>query len=515
MTILALDTEDDSEGNVTWINFYDGRKHRSFRGSDRRQAWQYLADRAKCTVFACNMEYDLVNLYGDWVDKLTTLQYTDSGFLRAHATYAPVAFYDTLRHWPGVGVRRMGEFIGVPKTAFNPESIEYCQRDTEIVWRFVAAMLERYQGLGLKLRSTLPSMAFQLWRQMYQEPTGLPLFLNAEMRDGYYGGRVECYYLGAFDSAVHHYDFTSLYPTVMTRPFPLPSAWRVTRTPTLDRDGMLWGILRIPPQSVPPLPVREDGELIFPTGRLYGAWTYEEVRNALLAGAVLEQARKAVEFAGECQPFYDYVHRCMREKDRSEGIDREFWKLMMNALYGKFGQESTLTIIKNGREYTLTPRQPKHVNVLWAATITARARVMLWRGMLEAHPLYYVDTDSLFTERALTTGAGLGMIREVGSYRGGHFFGNKCYVVEGQATAKGIPKPRSEEDANFPLQFLLAGRTIFRKPARLREARRQGLIPNKWYQDERVRDPEYRKRQGGPGFTRPWDLHEYREQWIS
>lgn len=511
-TFLALDTEDDSNGEVTWINFYDGKRHRSFSGREHRKAWQYLQDRAPILVFACNMEYDLVNLYGDWVDKLTTLQYTNSGFFRATATYAPVQFYDTLRHWPGVSVKRMGEFLGIKKLPFDPDSLEYCRLDTRIVWEFVAGMLERYDGLRLSLKSTLPSMAFQFWKKHYSGPSGLPHAMNTEFRDGYYGGRVECFYLGNFTSEVRHYDFTSLYPAVMTSNFPHPSWWRWTTKPDWERDGMVWCLLRVPEFLIPPLPVRENGELLFPTGRIYGAWTYEEVRNAMLAGVVIEQVRGAYEFRETCSPFYDYIHRCTREKDRSEGIDREFWKLLMNSLYGKFGQESALTILKDGREHTFTPNQPDHVNVLWAAMITARARVKLWRAMLEANPLYYCDTDSLFTERPLTTGGGLGMLREVATYRGGEFFGNKCYVVEGKATAKGIPKPREEGDGDFPLQFLYAGRTLFRKPARLREARKQGLVPNKWYLESRVRDPVYRKRRGGPGFTKPWDLHQYREQ---
>ena len=84
--VLALDTEDDTRGTVTLINLYDGQRHVTFsvkRSSlpgvivardIRPRAWAYIESLAPALVWACNLEYDLVNTYGDWVAKLVTLQ---------------------------------------------------------------------------------------------------------------------------------------------------------------------------------------------------------------------------------------------------------------------------------------------------------------------------------------------------------------------------------------------------------------------------------------------------------
>ena len=42
--MLTVDTEDDSNGNVTIIDFYDGKKHNTFTGlSLRIDAWNFLS----------------------------------------------------------------------------------------------------------------------------------------------------------------------------------------------------------------------------------------------------------------------------------------------------------------------------------------------------------------------------------------------------------------------------------------------------------------------------------------
>ena len=149
--ILALDAEDEI------INFFDGREHTTFSGRNMcLDAWIFLKKLPKNSeVWACNLEYDLVNVFGDWLGRICTLQYTSGGLIKATFRDRPgLVFRDTLRHWP-VGVKAMGEIIGLPKidVAGKFIDIEYCRRDTEIVWRFVMAMIKKYDRLGLTVKS--------------------------------------------------------------------------------------------------------------------------------------------------------------------------------------------------------------------------------------------------------------------------------------------------------------------------------------------------------------------------
>ena len=51
MKVLALDTEDDSNGAVGIINFFDGRRHTTLTGEEcRPQAWNWLTAVSLCEV---------------------------------------------------------------------------------------------------------------------------------------------------------------------------------------------------------------------------------------------------------------------------------------------------------------------------------------------------------------------------------------------------------------------------------------------------------------------------------
>src|SRR5512146_971883 len=172
---LAFDTEDDSSGNVQSINFYDGHRHTTFTRAQhgdgmRERAWNWLYGEAPRIVWACNTEYDLVNLFSSrWVGKMVTLQYVASGLMRGMLRDRRITFLDTLRHWP-MSVEQMGKHLGMAKVWGEGEDkfdVAHCRQDTEIVWRFVHEMLKRYDALGLTLKATLPSMALQLFSKKF------------------------------------------------------------------------------------------------------------------------------------------------------------------------------------------------------------------------------------------------------------------------------------------------------------------------------------------------------------
>ena len=80
----TVDTEDDSAGTTTIIDFYDGEFHYTLTGENCRfKAWGFLHQIEPALVWACNAEYDLLNIFGaEWLGKMVTLQYVKAGFMR-------------------------------------------------------------------------------------------------------------------------------------------------------------------------------------------------------------------------------------------------------------------------------------------------------------------------------------------------------------------------------------------------------------------------------------------------
>jgi len=537
--LLALDTEDNSQGQVGIINFYDGEHHTTFKGAPpdiRHAAWEWLNAQAPAHVWACNMEYDLVNLCGAFVGKMTTIQYIMSGaFLRAGWRDARITFYDTLRHWP-MSVKQMGQKIGLPKLDVDKDgeenflSVPYCRRDTEIVWKFVDSMLQRYEAMGLSLKSTLPSMALQLFTKHHYRK-GVPVipdFQRDFFRRGYYGGRVEVYRFKPIIGAIHHYDVNSLFPTVMRNgTFPdLHGMCMLPTKPNWDREGMADVTLTLPVTRYPCLPMRAPDyqELVYPFGGLRGTWAYPEIRQALQDGARIHAVHSAVEYErARSSPFTSYVDFCYAKRRQSAkgSLDDVYWKLMMNSLYGKFAQGDGLEVISNDRLQTLTTTAG-HANVIWSAYITSHARVHLLQELRKTTDCYYTDTDSLFTQTVLPTGPNLGQLKEEGTYHAVEFVGNKLYTFtalgphgsctqkgpHNHVTAKGVPNEGSRQP-EAARDFLRNGRCIYRRPTRLKESRRSGTA-NVWEYVEKVRDDVYTKRHVlSDGRTEPWDWREY------
>lgn len=537
MRMLALDTEDDSQGTVGIINFYDGDRHTTFRGEPpaiRHLAWNWLNQQAPAQVWACNTEYDLINLCGPWVGKMATIQYIKGGgFLRATWNDARITFYDTVRHWP-MSVKQMGDLIGLQKLEVDDEtgylSVPYCRRDTEIVWHFVRRMLERYEAMKLKLKATLPSMALQLFTTQHY-PRALPTvpdYERAFFRKGYYGGRVEVYRFRPIISAINHYDVNSLFPTVMRQgPFPdLHHEYTRTVTPDWSREGIADVTVHLPVTRYPGLPMRSpDHELVYPYGTLHGTWAYPEIRQALTDGARILEVHEAIEYRrAKRTPFKSFVEFCYAQRRRAAKgtLDDVYWKLMMNSLYGKFGQNDGLEIISQDRLSSLST-SAGHANVIWSAYVTSLARVHLLTELRKASEVYYTDTDSLFTPARLPTGPELGQMKLEGTYEAVEFMGNKLYTFtasgphggcttkgpHNHVKAKGVPGEGSKQP-EAARDFLRNGRCIYRRPTRLKESRRRGDGANVWSYIEKVRDDFYTKRKVlRDGRTEPWLWLEY------
>jgi hypothetical protein len=494
---LAVDTEDDSKGNVKLINFYDGAEHNTFR--DRLAAWNWLKGQGPCRVWACNMEYDLVNVFGEWADKFLTLTYNESAFIKAQWTEARITFLDTLRHWL-LSVAKMGDLIGLPKLDPGKSyvNVKYNRRDTEIVWKFVKEMTGRYAEIGAEVRNTLPSSAFHFFKDKFCKiDVTRPSDEICELLMGAaYGGRVEIFKTGLLKGPIDCYDINSLYPFVMaTKEYPLPASGEMVSRLNLKRDFIARVTVEMPPVPVPCLPVRYGGKLVFPTGVFEGTWTAPELRQAVDDGAKIQKVEWVYQYSGKCRPFKKYVEYVYNlRKKTSDPFMSYTLKIFLNSVFGKFTEAGELSIYKLGNLTKLSNR-PDHSNVVLGAYTTAYGRLTLLKALRAAgETLCYCDTDSVFLQGAepLETGKELGQWKHEGRFKTCHFVLPKTYLAVREddkviRKAKGIP-------ARSMAEFFETYSARYDSPVRFRESRRRHIQPNVWLKKVRNLKAVYEKR---------------------
>lgn len=570
MKIWTFDTEDDSKGNVKIINFFDGKEHFTFHHSEikkqcsKREKTRLLQKRAleflselkdpSHTFWAVNLQYDLNNLFGLHL-YLPKINYVGSRTISASILGTGIRFHDTMNHWK-IGVEEMGKKIGLLKIKTTDfDNIEYCRRDSEIAFRFIEKMQGAYEKIGCQLKATIGSTALNFFEKHYFQKQRKRILNKTELRflhTGYYGGRTEIFHTEPVTGRIFYFDFNSLYPAVSRGLFPIlrRDAINWTKHPDFyNSEGAAEITIQAPEKmDIPYLPSRsENGALIFPLGTFRGCYTYFEIREALKIGYKIERIHKALEFsAGVFRPFKTYMEDLFRKRleVRAEGddISADGYKLLMNNLYGKWGQgnEHEELIPHGGRPKAgqlilghlvlekIEGEYPLHSNKIWAMYTTAYGRHELWKAMIKVKKkgglMIACDTDSVIFEnrsQIFEEKDGLGELKlerpkdsKNKFWRYAHFKLPKLYRLDGQYKAKGIPRKGESQKEYFE-----TGRTKFRKPLKLREVlrrnlspkRKKKLIPNFWIEVEKESNKVYDKRlilTGG--FTAPLKINRRR-----
>lgn len=393
------------------------------------------------------------------------------------------------------------KFIDADRSqGITEKDYEYCVKDCRILYESIMALQSEFG----EVRATLPSMALSVFKRRYISrnyfiPTNLQA-LDLEFRKAYYGGRVEAYFVGPLNFIPHYYDINSLYPMAMIEArFPNPMdfhSFDCSQSSVAHGDNGLWHMqhhegyaecgVEIPANlDPPPLPYRrlEDRKLLFPTGNIYGCWTFNELRMAVTAGCHIFPKRLVCARPLPESPFLSYVNDIYAKKQTTEGVMREVYKLLLNGLYGKFGEfhrSQNEYAERFNAEYLATLRakhpdaewkpinryredgyyewaskdggEASHAIYSWASIITAQARIINWRiqrKLLEAgiHTLY-TDTDSFLTDASIITdapaladmiGPALGQLKEEPKIVT-EIWGAKAYLTTEDRVLKGVGK---------------------------------------------------------------------------
>jgi hypothetical protein len=303
-------------------------------------------------------------------------------------------------------------------------------------------------------------------------------------RASYHGGRVEAWHLGKLPEACFKLDVNSLYPSRMresAHPVKLLRLYPSSSPQQLAELAQKYFVIAdvTLTTSLPIVPVRRE-RLLFPVGTFQTVLTSHELGLVDARNIVAVRGVAAYESGYLFRDFVDFFYTArVAAKAAGELAKAEIFKLLMNSLYGKFGQQSTEWVrlgeadpsavgvedilLPNGR----TVRLRTFGGATWindgavmesfesfpaiAASVTSAARALLWNYITVAgiENVYYMDTDSLFVnergysrlcESGVVHPTQLGSLKLEGSSDDVEIFGAKQYRFGESTKHKGIPK---------------------------------------------------------------------------
>jgi hypothetical protein len=537
--VYALDTEDDSKGHpFLWI-FFNGIEYFVYR--EKQKAIEFIDSLSKESIFCVNLEYDLINTFG--VEKIIEeTEFSYSGNQMIKAKYKGVNFYNTLVIW-FMGVKQMGEFIGIEKLPFEPESIDYCKRDSEITWNFVNTMLLLYDKLNIKFKSTIGSTALHHYLTWYKtvDVEKIEDDVLYEYKKYYYGGRVECKKLGEIFGNISCYDVNSLYPFCMKNYFPLPDSMKVVNFLPENCMYLVDAIVESNMET-PVLPKKINGKLCFPNGTFQVFSNNVEIEYFKKQGGKILSINKVMMFESTCRPFDSYVFDMYNLRIKSETeFEKYIYKKLLNTLYGKFAQgnenfkvvpmgeyvqhkekftDNVFPILENN--YVITyeiGKFPRNTNYIWSLFITAYGRIELHKLMMKAKntglEILYYDTDSIIVlgNEKLDTGNNLGELKKEYTTDFLYLKNVKEYYFRDDTgeyvfKVKGIPK----KDKKILEQYFRNEEVFFDKPQKLRESLRSVSHKgeaNIWYQHSKKSKGVYDKGVVKKDVVHPFILNDF------
>ena len=386
---------------------------------------------------------------------------------------------------------------------------EYNYRDCEVLWLALSRLQDMLRSLGGELGPTAASCALRLFQRRFLKsdiPTDKGV--NTRAREAYNASRVEVFrkYAGP---GVTFFDVCSSFPWSMTQSFPGRTIGRERRWHEDDDLALVRAKVTVPPMYVPPLAYRApDHHLYHPTGTWEATFTGVDLQALLETGGRIEKVKWCRRFEPRTD-LRDYVLTIydMRKNETDEFL-RDNYKLLLNSLYGKFGEREekqrllvrpspdALERAAKGQVKRVMPgvyltdevKRVPHMHVPASAVITARSRQLLGRRMREATSakredrdgparaagkLWYGDTDCLATDVGMPTGNELGELKvEKTVIEDAVFLRAKLYRVDRLVKAKGFPRLTRRQ-----FDTLAAGNPVeFTRMLRLREKLGMGQL---------------------------------------
>lgn len=481
----TLDIETDKEGNVLDIAIYSGSEVTFF--DSWHDFFEFLPehnhDKRYCKFIAHGGGvFDYVSMVsamdelpvGITVEIITAL--SDIIMITFRGLKNQVLFVDSAKVMVGSSLDKLSNLFDVAdkkmklghydmarmKNEETARYYEYLSHDVKSLFQICRKFMAL---LGIKFFPvTIASLSMYLYKHNYMAEFELWKPGKADddfISQAYAGGRVEVF-RGGKTEKVFAYDINSMYPFAMYG-MPIPQGLPVvTRRFNLGNPGFYEVEFNQPDRSIPPILWRKEKNGLEFVYNGCGVFANYEIEKLLEHGG--EIAIKTGLTWSHSEPIFDeFVSDFYRKKQTSEKHLKYIYKLVLNSLYGKFGQKEEtdkLIRIPDGESYswllekykTVVPyydnwvivtqtRKVAHRLVYIAALITSRARCILYDYLYSyRRNLIYCDTDSIHLDveiPAVLTGEDMGDLRHERTGEG-IYLGRKQYHLDGQSKYKGV-----------------------------------------------------------------------------
>ena len=382
--------------------------------------------------------------------------------------------------------------------SIREDSLTYLKQDiliTAAVMQRAKAIIWEEYGIDILKVLTISALALKIFRRVYYKDDDdnriyIPDDNEAQfIREGYYGGHTDVY--KPYGENLYYYDVNSLYPSSMLDDMPIgKTRWvsdlgsKKSKIVLNDMFGFIRAFIICPKHIKKPLlPYKkDDGTIIFPTGRFLGVYFSEELKYAVSLGYKVYPICGYI-FDRKESPFkrfvYDIYSKRLDAKAKGEKALDFIYKITMNSLYGRFGisPESTTTQIvsteesrklalyndgfvqsyelssdkclvtcKNVRSLDLlklSSDRPTYAAVQISAAVTGYARIRM-HPFISRDDCYYTDTDSVVVERELpeeeVSPTALGKFKHEHFVEYGIFLAPKSYMLKASSVDQPIIK---------------------------------------------------------------------------
>lgn len=467
--ILAYDVETDSDGTFVYAHVYGDRYRLQHSkrliehvdvGCTSKEALQraivgdtiYDAiahgepvhrprnNAVPCVLVAYNYKYDYPYILPVVDD--TTVLWGSAGFITGTVRNG-AKMIDLTNHTQKRSLAEIIKVMGLEEKGIQKHDLENdptkrdvrCRDDARATYELGKTLQAFYRAeWDVDLAPTIASQAHRIYTRAYFRywfnRSGDQCDLNTLERKAYYGGRTECFRRGTH--TVHSFDVKSMYPSVMVgNRMPDPNSAKhhtngARYRPYFNNDeaGIYHVRVSVPKGVVGLLPHHGKEHLEFPWGIFEGWYVKEELQAAEQYGAKILRCYEFIRYTRRLDLFTDYITEMFtRRKRHAAGtLYNLMFKILMNSLYGKFGQKNPVgsftgklsdyaTAIDEGQVFDIRSVVEGDVCVSHAADrmeeasgafpcvaayITALGRVKLLRNLkAHEHTVVYCDTDSV------------------------------------------------------------------------------------------------------------------------
>lgn len=563
--IASYDIETDTsnnENNFLMGGFIDAKgRYKSFW--DKETMIKYMLEHTDkdTMIYATNNKFDYSVLFKHTKEFLKDKPMLRGGLLM-HSRFGHLHFYDTLSYCKA-SVEKLGKLLKKPKIAFDLSKntknmtkwekrkiIAYNKRDCEISREFMIGFQQLLNLLGGQLKMTIGSCSIDLFRRKYlKENIHHEYTINYVFKDGmtlkefiylaYHGGRTEMFKRGTDNKHIYYkYDYNSMYSWAMQEEYPKPSSAIVSEnqkgTLNIDTimkyDGITECTIIVPYMYYPILPIHLNNKLCFPIGKLEkSVFTNIELREAIKKGCIITHIYKTLAYTKTFKPFKNYVTDLYKYKEQytkeNNEVYREVIKLLLNNLYGKFGQhnlqeleffnnderndndisqEGIIFDEQSGFGYRETPidKDLCFVIPIFAVHTTALSRIKLYRNLVKLKGIY-CDTDSIFSRTKIGSSTAIGELKLEGTIKSINIVKQKHYHeidTDGKQVykIKGLRLDKDEKIREQQFNDSIDGKDIKQKHMiGIKEAIRRG---------KKINEMIY--------ITKKFDLKDTKRTWI-